>query len=487
MADKGYGDVSHFLQTPPPESDGGDEPVASHVVGAPQDVPGVQMGVVALATPHAGPAFGLPAPATDDGENHPALAVDVQPPQTHGGFPDDDPAPAVMANNDPMALLDAFFFDDIVLPNLETMSLLNDADDDLFIDDVGEDEVDALIRSIEDAGNVDISSGVAEDTAVPLVEKDYLDFVPFVRGELDCSNCRSVREMLHESANHKLHFDVHVAPDPESFQHAIFYRTYIDANGQTILNEMVYVDLRQRTHEWVQNFIANTVEMLKNDTTGQLKDSCSTSSDHNDPHRELEMDMLTKIFSSLTAPTEAVVPQLALEAPQSVMRAEENTNADDILLVATKRPGAGLSPAILESYQVAVQDGVSSVSATDNSLLAKQRKRISDVAMEDILKCIHMSKKDAAKELNISSTTLKRLCRKYNTHRWPARKFIAIDSKINKLQEAAKRHVGTKGLLAIKEKMDKLMLKKAQLKASVMKGIQENEKHMGAAGPSGSK
>ncbi|CAL4888279.1 unnamed protein product [Urochloa decumbens] len=498
MANNGYdhdGDVSRFfLKTPPPESHllapPDDEPAASHV-GAPQEAPATQMGVAAatLGTTtmplNPDPAMGIPAPATNS-ENHPALAVDMQPPQAHGLS--DDPAPddEVMASNDPMPSFEALF-DDIVFPNLETMSLNND--DLLFIDDAHDERLDALIRSIEDAGNADIGSGVAEGTAVPVVEEDedYMDFVPFVRGELDCSNCRSVREMLHEGANHKLHFQVHIS-GPETFQHAIFDRTYIDANGQTILNEMVYLDLRQRVHEWVQNFIANSVEMLKNDTSGQLKDSCSTSSDINDPHRELEMDMLTKIFSSLTTPTEAAVaPQFAPEAPQPAMRPEGNTNADDILLAAAKRPGDGLNPAILESYQVAVQDGVYSVNATDNGLLAKQRKRISDVAMEDILKCIHMSKKDAAKELNISSTSLKRLCRKYNTHRWPARKFTAINNKIKKLQEAAKRHVGMQGLLAIKEKMDKLILEKAQLHTSVMKSIQENEKHIGGAGPSGSK
>ncbi|CAL4888108.1 unnamed protein product [Urochloa decumbens] len=358
MSDEAYdpiADVSRYLQTPPPESHNilaapGDEPVASHVVGAPQDVPAVQMGVAPapLEAPpllNPDPAFGLPPPA---------------------------PTNSVENNQDGL-------FDDIVLPNLETMSL---SDDDWFMDDGDDDEVEALIRSIEDAsGNTDIGSGVAEHTAVPRVEDDYyLNFVPFVRGELDCSNCRSVREMLHESA-------------------------------------------------------------------------------------------------------EAVAPQFAPEAPQPATRAEENTNADDILLDAANRPWAGFNPAILESYQVAVQEAAS---GTDNNLLAKQRKRISDVNMEDILKCIHMSKKDAAKELNISATSLKRLCRKYNTHRWPARKIISINNKIKKLEQAAQRNVGMTGLLAFKEKLDKLKLEKKQLYASILNGTYEKEKPNGGAGPSGS-
>ncbi|CAL4969739.1 unnamed protein product [Urochloa decumbens] len=501
MSDEAYNpiaDVSRYLQTPPPESHNilaapGDEPVASHVVGAPQDVhvPAVQMGVAPapLEAPpllNPDPAFGLPPPApTNSVENN----QDVQPPPQAYGFPDDPvPAPAAMASNDdPVASFEGLF-DDIVLPNLETMSL---SDDDWFMDDGDDDEVEALIRSIEDtSGNTDMGSGVAEHTAVPRVEEDYyLNFVPFVHGELDCSNCRSVREMLHESANHKLHFDVHVT-DPETFQHAIFDRTYIDANGQTVLNEMVYLDFRQSTHEWVHNVIANCVEMLKNDTSGQLKNSCSTSSaavctNNDDPHRKMEMDMLKEIFSSHTAPTEAVAPQFAPETPQPATPAEQNTNANDILLDAANRTWAGLGPAILESYQVTGQEGESTASATDNNLLAKQRKRISDVNMEDILKCIHMSKKDAAKELNISATSLKRLCRKYNTHRWPARKIISINNKIKKLEQAAQRNVGMSGLLAFKEKLDKLKLEKKQLYASILNGTYEKEKPNGGAGPSG--
>nr|CAB3449756.1 unnamed protein product [Digitaria exilis] len=101
---------------------------------------------------------------------------------------------------------------------------------------------------------------------------------------------------------------------------------------------------------------------------------------------------------------------------------------------------------------------------------------------------MYMNREDAAKELNISSTSLKRLCRMNNTNCWPARKIIAINNKIKKLEEAALRNVGPTGLLAIKEKMDKLKLEMAQLYASVMKSIQDNQKHNNdGAGPSGSK
>ena len=52
----------------------------------------------------------------------------------------------------------------------------------------------------------------------------------------------------------------------------------------------------------------------------------------------------------------------------------------------------------------------------------------------------------------------------------------ALDSKIKKLEQAALRNVGTIGLLAIKEKMEKQKYEKAQVYASVLKVIQENQK-----------
>jgi len=52
----------------------------------------------------------------------------------------------------------------------------------------------------------------------------------------------------------------------------------------------------------------------------------------------------------------------------------------------------------------------------------------------------------------------------------------ALDSKIKKLEQAALRNVGTRGLLAIKEKMEMLKYEKAQVYTSVLKVIQENQK-----------
>ncbi|XP_066351463.1 uncharacterized protein [Miscanthus floridulus] len=460
------GDISRYLQTPSLDShvlavpDG--EPVATHV-GAPQHVPPVQGGVAlptALPPPlNMSMAFGN----DDDVQNQHAMTVDVQPLQGQGLDDGHSVLPELLGT---LSLYDHYSMDD------EDYS------------------VDALFKSAEDAGNND-SSAVAEHAVFP-VEEGLTFVVPFVRGQLDCSKCRSVREVLHESANHKLYFVVHVGDPAGTFQHAIIDRAYINASGQTILNELMYVDLRERTHGCVRNFIANSVEMLKNDTSGQLTDSCSTSQANNAMHIQLEIDMLKEILSAPSSNTEAVgLSQSGPKGPhQTVTRADENTNnADDTVLInAANWPV--FSPAILESSEVSVQHGMSwssDASATGyESLLAKQRRTISQLTMKDIANLMHMSKKDAAKEMNISVTSLKRLCRKNNTDRWPARKINSLDSQIKKLEQAALRNVGTRGLLAIKEKMEMLKYEKAQVYTSVLKVIQETQKHNdGAGGSSG--
>jgi hypothetical protein len=60
----------------------------------------------------------------------------------------------------------------------------------------------------------------------------------------------------------------------------------------------------------------------------------------------------------------------------------------------------------------------------------------------------------------------------------------SLDSRIKKLEQAALRNVGTTGLLAIKEKTEMLKYEKALVYASVLKVIEENQKHNDCAGGS---
>ncbi|TVU16942.1 hypothetical protein EJB05_32946, partial [Eragrostis curvula] len=71
---------------------------------------------------------------------------------------------------------------------------------------LGEEELGALARSAE--------------TAIGCAAEEDHGFTPIiVHGQLDCTNCRTVREDLHESENHKAHFTSH-----GQYQHTIFNR-----------------------------------------------------------------------------------------------------------------------------------------------------------------------------------------------------------------------------------------------------------------------
>ena len=198
MSDEVYdadGDISRYLQTPSLEShvlavsDG--EPVATHV-RAPQHVPPVHGGAALPTAPPPPLNMSMAFGNDDDVQNHHVMTVDVQPLQGQYGFPADR-VRAVPASLDDLPCSEPTLEHSVLPELLGTLSL-----HDHYSMDDGDYSVDALFKSAEDAGNND-SGAVAEHSVFPVEEG--LTFVPFVRGQLNCSKCRSVREVLHESGN----------------------------------------------------------------------------------------------------------------------------------------------------------------------------------------------------------------------------------------------------------------------------------------------
>jgi len=201
MSDEVYdadGDISRYLQTPSLDShvlavpDG--EPVATHV-GAPQHVPPVQGGEALPTAPPPPLDMSMAFGNDDDVQNHHAMTGDVQLLQGHQyGFPADR-VQAVPARLDDRPCSEPTLEHSVLPALLGTLSL-----HDHYSMENGDYSVDALFKSAaaEDAGNND-SGAVAEHSVFPVEEG--LTFVPFDRGQLDCSKCRSVREVLHESGN----------------------------------------------------------------------------------------------------------------------------------------------------------------------------------------------------------------------------------------------------------------------------------------------
>ncbi|TVU03931.1 hypothetical protein EJB05_50514 [Eragrostis curvula] len=545
MSDEGYdsnGDVGRFLlHSPLPEPH-----MAVAIDHQPQHVPADDHALQAPMMQEPAPATGFQGPgAIDAAEGCHAVAMEIQPPHMLATDPDqaygfpEEPAPPLAAAaatrvddalssfvgmflGDPegQALYEQFMRgeDDLAafnvgpnatgdaapatgvndaLPSFEGM--FHDAPEsqplnDQFMMNDEEDGLAAIFRGT-DVGNA--SGGAAVEPGDVRPAEEHPVFVPFVHGQVDCTNCDTVWEALQESANHRHHLVLH-GNGLGTFYHLITDRMYIGDGVQSTTSQQMYLDLEQRPFDWVRRFIANLVEALSDDSSGQLKHSWTTSWSadstrssitppvENAAHRQLELDMLKKILHAPATNEEAVaVPQTDPDqAPHQpiIQQAVENSHDDDIFDGTSWH---GLNPPTTDSSNLSVQDGESSA-AEYPSLLAEQRKRLSNMSMADVIKLLHLSKEDAAKQLKISATSLQRLCRKNDAGRWPGRSINALSSKIKKLEQAALRNVGTTGLLAIKEQIDKLKSDMEEIYESLMKGIRENEMKKGA-GSSGSK
>ncbi|KAE8650549.1 hypothetical protein Csa_011321 [Cucumis sativus] len=65
----------------------------------------------------------------------------------------------------------------------------------------------------------------------------------------------------------------------------------------------------------------------------------------------------------------------------------------------------------------------------------KRRKRSFVLGLEEIKKYYHIPISEAAKEMNVGLTVLKRRCRQLNIMRWPHRKLKSYNSLIQNVKE----------------------------------------------------
>lgn len=76
----------------------------------------------------------------------------------------------------------------------------------------------------------------------------------------------------------------------------------------------------------------------------------------------------------------------------------------------------------------------SEVFAGTNCGKLRSYKRCSELELDDIQKCFDLPIKEAAKELHVGVTRLKRRCRELNITRWPHRKFKSLKYLISNVK-----------------------------------------------------
>ncbi|WVZ97076.1 hypothetical protein U9M48_042637 [Paspalum notatum var. saurae] len=532
-------------------------------------------------------------PAMDAVEYYQPMAMDIQPthmlapvPEMHEAYDFPDPTPTLGdggVNSTSLFEGNNMLADGVIPPPSPPLY-------EQLMDD-GEEDLAAIVRDIEAGDNVGgagASAGAGAGAGAALdvcpVEEPVV-FKQIRSDQLDCSRCRSVREILQHNGINKVHLFVHSA-DPGTFQHAIVDRMSIGADGQFHRTELLYLDLRRRTHEWVLFFITRSVEIMKTRNPGPLQDTCSSycaagctdmaaPAPSNHGHMELEVDMLKNILSETGADPAASVeaaqpavpqeqanineaPCVAEAAPPEAAnlpaappeaanlpvapQEEENTMAAPVTQAAApdavqpavtqEQPGnttdapqvaeaaapdaaqpavsqqeankdelkfppfnwEGFQPEILESSHVKPYDPASGENVLmypslleqlrKSELERRESKRLSKMPVQDTTKYLNMDKEDRTKEPKLgSSAPFKRLCEKNGAYRLYWKRINGLNRKITKLEQTVNR-VGTKGLFALKQKMDLHKREKAALYDMIMKGIQENERGNNGAGPS---
>ncbi|KAG8058779.1 hypothetical protein GUJ93_ZPchr0002g25307 [Zizania palustris] len=185
-------------------------------------------------------------------------------------------------------------------------------------------ELAAIAKSLMEDTCVGGGGGAGGSNAAPFDQ--YSNFLPFHPGQLDCSNCQLVRQIIHINTSRIIHMLIH-STAPTTFEHAIIDRKYTGANGQVTSQQLLYFDLSKNTEEWASSFITSNIEALRNDTSGQFQDTgyyFGQASNHsnsnaaqmnNNQHRALETNMLLTIMSSTTPPENAPSPAAASALP----------------------------------------------------------------------------------------------------------------------------------------------------------------------------
>ncbi|KAH7850324.1 hypothetical protein Vadar_031023 [Vaccinium darrowii] len=88
--------------------------------------------------------------------------------------------------------------------------------------------------------------------------------------------------------------------------------------------------------------------------------------------------------------------------------------------------------------QVNQQEPVNQDEAPQRTL-AEQRERTGKMKLEDLTGYFHLPLEEAAREIKVCSTVIKKICRKSDVKRWPHRKVKKIRKKISTLREFLNR------------------------------------------------
>uniref|UniRef100_A0A0E0JYX4 Uncharacterized protein n=1 Tax=Oryza punctata TaxID=4537 RepID=A0A0E0JYX4_ORYPU len=369
----------------------------------------------------------------------------------------------------------------------------------------------------------DTHGASAGDTAPPVVD-EYANFVPFQAGDLDCSNCHLVREMMHSNASRTIYFLVHATTGVGSFQHAIVDRRYPAAGAEGLHfsgSQLLYFDLTNHTVESASDFIASNVEKLRHDTSGHhffdtgYNFSGAVRTDMANSHTVMEMNMLHSIVSApfenatadaaspaaqfMEAPPAAELPAPAPAPVPPEAAHEQNVVAtflfkvEEFYATANSRPAAKRPDVkILESSQVTQQAGGSAATATMYpSMVDRKRKRAQAtplrMAPHEVIQYLRVTAVDTDKELETLNEFFK-VCNEEDKTliTFPVEQVRNIKKKIGRIINKPITAMSSRRMARFIDEIDTIKEEKARAFEEIIKILKNPRRKRENDGSSGS-
>ncbi|KAJ1691333.1 hypothetical protein LUZ63_015488 [Rhynchospora breviuscula] len=333
-----------------------------------------------------------------------------------------------------------------------------------------------------------------------LYEPVFLHHAP---EERDCTGCVPLREVTHSSPNRNLIFSIHGGIG--TFDHAIFDVEYFQRDGRPSIWESFYVDLSMRSHNWVKSFILGCVTLLQSDLTGTTQDSLTSFYDtlcadmsFSTVDEAMSVDLGTwlqfqdlpdfEVGESSRAGGnvfEDSDPNFNLPImPDPTTAAMPNPTESQIPMfgsVSPAMPEAGSSSGTANVIPEAQQATPVEPSETGTgrrstgTQLALQRQRTANMRLPELANYLHLPIAEASRRLGLCSTALKHVCRRNGLGRWPSRQIQAIDRQIAKLEREAVKGGKKSGMLAIKEEIEALQMKKMVIYEKLFRDANDND------------
>ncbi|KAG8058824.1 hypothetical protein GUJ93_ZPchr0002g23723 [Zizania palustris] len=305
-------------------------------------------------------------------------------------------------------------------------------------------------------------------------------FIPYNPQQFNCSECRVLRAINFQSDVLYVQFRLHCnAPGIVNHASIIINRALQPGQQAAPTTTAHFVmDLLPRSHAWIGSFVWNVVRTLQGFANGQLRDEFSSfiaavSGNaappqqppplHPDPYiATAGLAALQQILQVPPTPPPPPPPQPA--PPPSPAAVPLQTQWAAPAPAQAAPAGAQAAPAAAAA-QAAPRAG--------GSQAQMHRKGVQQLMLDELEACFEMNQDDAARRLNVTVGNLKRLVRKSEYGKWPARKLQAINSRIRRAEEDA----GSKpDMLRYKKAVDNLKAARAKLLDELIKLYQDNTK-----------